>query len=305
MRDRLSMLLVHHASRITHHASRITDQDRSDRSGQISMIQSYSTGKSVRLRRLFDGETGRSVIVAIDHGIGGSPQGLPRLVPDVAALLEGGPDGLILSAGALRRLAPALDGRRAPGILVTVDYGGGTTLPGGGGPRGEEHRLLLGIEDALRLGADGVKVVLNFGRESLNVHADNVVMIASLARAADAWGVPVLVEPVVWGRAATEEQRRDPQVLHHICRIAVELGADIVKLPFPSDVTVFQEIVRATPVPIVILGGPKMESAKDVIETARSAVAAGGAGVAFGRNVFQHPEPAAIVRALREAVHQS
>src|SRR5437870_618538 len=151
------------------------------------MIQSQSTGKSVRLGRIFDRETGRAVIVAIDHGIGGAPEGLRRLVPDVETLVAGGPDALILTAGALRRLAPVLGGRPGPGILVTVDYSGGSTVPGGGS-RGEEHRLLLGIEDTLRLGADGVKVVLSFGRESVNVHAENVAMIAGLARAADAWG---------------------------------------------------------------------------------------------------------------------
>jgi DhnA family fructose-bisphosphate aldolase class Ia len=267
------------------------------------MIDSRSSGKSIRLGRLFRGDTGRSVIVAIDHGIGGAPEGLANLVGDMSKMLEGRPDGLILSAGALRRLAPVLAGREGPGILVTADYGGGNTLPGGGGGRGEQYRLLLGIEDALRLGADGVKVVLVFGRESLQVHSENVAAIATLARAADSWGVPVLVEPVLWGRTASEEQRRDPNVLRHICRIAVELGADVVKAAFPSDDAAFADIVRAIPVPVVILGGPRMERPEAALDTARRAVAAGAAGVAFGRNVFQAPDPAEMIRGLRAAVH--
>src|SRR5436309_15605207 len=107
----------------------------------MSILQTYSTGKSIRLGRIFARETGRAVIVAIDHGIGGAPEGLRRLVPDVEALVAGGPDALILTAGALRRLAPVLAGRPGPGLLVTVDYSGGATLPGGGN-RGEGHRLL-------------------------------------------------------------------------------------------------------------------------------------------------------------------
>src|SRR6476660_500500 len=123
------------------------------------MFESSAPGKSIRLGRIFQRDTRRSVIVAIDHGIGGSPEGLSQLIPDVTALLEGEPDGLILTAGALRRLAPVLAGRRGPGLLVAVDYSGGATVPGSPG-RGEEHRLLLGIEESLRLGADGVKALL-------------------------------------------------------------------------------------------------------------------------------------------------
>jgi DhnA family fructose-bisphosphate aldolase class Ia len=268
------------------------------------MFENRATGKEIRMGRLFRRETGRSVIVAIDHGMGGAPAGLGNLVADMEKLLTGEPDGLILSAGALRRLAPVLSGRGGPGILVTVDYGGGSTIPGGGN-RGEEHRLLLGIEDALRLGAEGVKVLLVFGRESLQVHANNVQAIAGLARAADSWGVPVLVEPVLWGRTTSDEQRRDSQVFRHICRVAVELGADIVKAPFPPDEEAFADVVRGTPVPVVILGGPKMESPDAVVETARRATRAGAAGVAFGRNVFQAPDPAGMIRSLREAVHGS
>jgi fructose-bisphosphate aldolase, class I len=266
------------------------------------MIQTSSPGKTIRLGRVFDHQTERTVIVAIDHGIGGVPSGLANLIPDVEALLTGEPDGLILTAGALRRLAPVLAGRGGPGILVTVDHAGGATLPGTSS-RGEEHRLLLGIEDCLRLGADGVKTLLIFGREELRVHAENVALVAALARAADAWGVPLLVEPVLWGRTATEEQRHDPRVLRHICRIAVELGADVVKAAFPGDDAAFHEIVATTPVPIVILGGAKMERPEDAIETAARAVRSGGAGVAFGRNVFQHKDPAGMIRSLRAVVH--
>jgi fructose-bisphosphate aldolase, class I len=269
------------------------------------MTQLFNTpapGKAVRLGHIFQRESGRSVIVAIDHGIGGAPEGLAELVPQTAALLEGEPDGLILTAGALRRLAPVLAGRRGPGLLVAVDYSGGSTIPGGTS-RGEQYRRLLGIEEALRLGADGVKALLVFGRESLEVHAENVAMITDLARAADVWGVPLLVEPVLWGRTATDEQRRDPRVLRSICRIAVELGADIVKAPFPADDASFAEVTRASPVPVVILGGPRMENAEAVVDTARRAVRAGGAGVAFGRNIFQHADPAAMIRRLRTVVH--
>ena len=113
--------------------------------------------------------------------------------------------------------------------------------------------------------------------------------------------MPLLVEPVVRGATATDEERRSPQVLRHICRIGVELGADVLKVAYPGDPEAFRGIVAELPVPVVVLGGPRMESPRDVLAAAASAVAAGAAGLAFGRNVFQAPDPPALLRALRRS----
>jgi class I fructose-bisphosphate aldolase len=147
-------------------------------------------------------------------------------------------------------------------------------------------------------------MLLIFGRESLEAHTENLHQVAAVAHACEAWGMPLLVEPVVWGRTATDEERRSPQVLRHICRIAVELGADVLKVGYPGDAAAFREIVAEIPVPVVILGGPRMERPRDVVATAAGAVEAGAAGLAFGRNVFQAADPTAMLRALRQVVHE-
>src|SRR5690242_7089161 len=124
------------------------------------------SGKAVRLGRLFDRRSGRTIIVAVDHGIGGAPAGLAHLERDLGALVAGEPDALIMTPGAARRAASLLGARGAPALMVAVDVAGGSTLPGGPG-RGETYRVHTTVEDALRLGADGLKMLLIFGRESL------------------------------------------------------------------------------------------------------------------------------------------
>jgi DhnA family fructose-bisphosphate aldolase class Ia len=102
----------------------------------------------------------------------------------------------------------------------------------------------------------------------------------------------------------TAEDRENPQILKHICRIGFELGADILKVPYTGDVETFREAVDICPLPIVILGGAKMATERDALVTVAEAIEAGAIGVAFGRNVFQHPNPTGMIKALRKVIHE-
>lgn len=159
------------------------------------------------------------------------------------------------------------------------------------------------VEELLRLGADGVKMLLIFGRESAAGHAENIERVAGMARACEVWGVPLMVEPVLWGRTVPEAERAHPRRVQSIARIAVELGADLLKVPHPSDPEAFRTLVEASPVPVLILGGPRAETEREMLAGVAAALAAGARGVAFGRNVFQQRDPAATVRALRALIH--
>src|SRR5919201_1038994 len=152
------------------------------------------TGKTVRLNRLFDARSHRTVTVAVDHGIGGVPTGLEHPCAALATILVGEPDGLILTPGMLKSCADLFSGRGRPALFAAADVSPGATFPGGPGG-GEEYRLMAGVEELLRLGADGVKMLLIFGRESTAAHADNVERVAAMARACESWGVPLMVEP--------------------------------------------------------------------------------------------------------------
>jgi class I fructose-bisphosphate aldolase len=260
------------------------------------------SGKAVRLGRLFDRESRRAIIVAVDHGIGGAPAGLEHFVRDLGPIVAAGPEALILTPGGAKMASPLLAARGAPALMVAIDAACSATFPGG--PRcGESYRVHTTVEEALRLGADALKMLLIFGRENLAVHAENLHQVAATAHACERWGVPLLVEPVVWGAAAGEEERRSPRVLRHICRIAVELGADLLKVTYPGDPQAFREIAAEIPVPVVILGGPRMETREEVLRVVAEAVGAGAAGLAFGRNIFQADDPPALLHALRGVVH--
>src|SRR5436309_3104208 len=185
------------------------------------------TGKVIRLSRLFDARSHRSVTVAVDHGISGVPTGLERPREALAAIVAGEPDGLIVTPGLLKSCADLFTGRGGPALFAAADFAPGSTYPGGAGG-GEEYRLMAGVEELLRLGADGVKMLLIFGRESAAGHADNVEQVAAMARACESWGVPLMVEPVLWGRTVPEGERAHSGRVQSIARIAIELGADLL-----------------------------------------------------------------------------
>jgi DhnA family fructose-bisphosphate aldolase class Ia len=162
--------------------------------------------------------------------------------------------------------------------------------------------MLASVEDALALGADAVKVFLVGGQAELAGFADNVTRLAKTARACQRTGVPLIVEPTLWGERVGSAQQRDPTLVAHMCRIAFETGADVLKIPYPGTETL-GELVSALPCPILVMGGSTAESMEDTVAFAGEVVAAGARGIVFGQRVWQSPDPAYTVRALCAAVH--
>lgn len=261
----------------------------------------HSPGKSIRLSRLFDDASGRTVIVAVDHGQDhGVQPGLENMGATLAALREAGPDALLLRPSMLKRYHRLLQGKGAPALIVGLDSRWTQTVPLG--PElGEEHELLVSVEEAARLGADAVKILLIFGRNDIGVHAKNVKAVAKVIEASEKAGIPVMVEPTLWGLGIPKEAQNDPERVPHIARIAFELGADILKLPYAPGV--FGEITEALPVPITILGGPKADSESAFWAMVEQAVSEGVRGVAFGRNVWQAADVRKQVERLKAIVH--
>jgi len=258
-------------------------------------------GKALRQARLFDPKSGRSVVVAVDHALDhGDIPGLDDMEKTLAALMEEPPDGLIIRPGTLKRYHHILAQRGGPALIAALDSRMTSSLPGGEAI-GEEHRLAATVEEALALGADAVKVLLIFGRKDLRVHADNLERVARVIAAGDRWGVPVMVETVLWGLSVPKERQNDPQLVPHIARIGAELGADIIKAPYAPGV--YASLTRRLPVPVMILGGGRVDREEDFYASVAQAMAEGAAGVAIGRNVWQAKDPARVVRRLKEIVY--
>ena len=243
------------------------------------------------MRRIFAAD-GRSVIVACDHA-GYMGQGPPH-GPAMASIVSGGPDAVLATLG-LARSCPDILARC--GVILRVD-GGFSDL--GEPPKGDVTDLLHGAELALRLGADAVAVMAFPGDPDERV---SILRLATLASECELLGLPVMAEVLPGGFS-----RALPWSVENVARgarIAAELGADIVKTVAPEDPADFRTVVDACPVPVVALGGPPMPSEDAVVTVASGVVAAGAAGIAFGRNVWGSPDPAGLVARLVAAVHHT
>ena len=260
----------------------------------------HSVGKTVRLARLFHRD-GKSMMLAIDHG---KSRGMVRGLEDTRNILnwvmQARADAVLLNPGMFRRYVAMWTDRTSPGVILALDTHLTNTLPGMTN-EAQSYRLLSTVEEAVALGADAVKVVLAFGRRDLEVHADNVKLVSQVVRESEGLGIPVMVEPVLWGDAVEQEHLSDPSVIANICRIAVELGADVVKAPYATGI--FADLCKALPVPITLLGGATTNALEDLYGAVRRGLAEGVRGVTFGRNIWQQQDPEAVWRDLYRIVH--
>ena len=247
------------------------------------------TASRRRLGRIF-GPDGRTVIIALDHGlIDGPCPGFERPADTIAAVVAGGPDAVLTSGG----IAAAFAAELSPVGLILRSDGSTTGLwPDGPAPAG----TFFGPEDALRLGADAVAVTARPGSDS---EAATLEILARTAAEARRWGLPVMAEMVPEGLGAGTGPERQTEAVALAARLGAELGADLIKAPFCPD---YARVTASTFAPVVILGGSKGSEA-DTLAAVRDALDAGAAGVAMGRNVFQSPDPAAMTRALAAMVH--
>jgi class I fructose-bisphosphate aldolase len=253
--------------------------------------------------RIFNAESGRTLIIPADHGLVlGAIAGLENPRRLLESLEPLGVDATLLSPGLARRHADIFAHRAAPARVLTVDMPLLSTVPGESSEV-RAYNMVASVQDALRLGVECVKALLVWGIEP-SVERENIRLIANLARECEAQEMPLMVEPVLWGAAIAEDRRSDPALIAHACRITVELGADIVKAPYVADMQALGALVRNSPVPVVILGGPRIDDAHAVLRIAERARDAGVKGIVFGRNVFQRPNAASMIRALRAIMHE-
>ena len=253
-----------------------------------SPFSAVSAGKRRRFRHLFRAD-GRALFVAMDHpaymGVG--------VTPDAAAAIAAGRPDAVLATWQLARARPeALAGS---GLVLRVD-GGISDL--GDPPPADTTSLLYSAEQAMVLGADAVVIMAFPGTPD---EERSLGRLGQLAAECELLGLPVLAESIPGGWPRTV-----PWTAENVARgarIAVELGADIVKTLCPGPPEEFAAVAEAVPVPVVALGGPKVDDEDQVVALARGVVEAGGAGVAFGRNVWGSDDPAALVGRLLDAVH--
>lgn len=245
-------------------------------------------GKAKRLKRIFRAD-GRTLIVPMDHGVTGGPiPGLVDMQGIVNKLLAGSVDAVILHKG----IAGNVDTGRA-GLIVHVSAS--TKL----GPDPLRKTRVCSVEEALRIGADGVSVHINVGAET---EPEMLTEMGEIAGECDAYGIPLLA--MMYPRGPKIQSEHDPGAVAHAARLGGELGADIIKTNYTGSIETFKHVIQGCPVPVIIAGGPKAETPKEVLEMTYNSLQAGGKGVSIGRNVFQHENPTAMVKALSAIIHE-
>jgi putative autoinducer-2 (AI-2) aldolase len=242
-------------------------------------------GMQSRLARVFRPATGRTVMLAIDHGyFQGPTSGLERVDLSIVPLLPYA-DALMTTRGMVRSTIPPA---AAPPIVLRAS-GGPSVLR-----ELSNEQLAVGMEDAVRINACAVAVQVFIGGE---YETQSVRNMTRLVDAGQRYGIPVLAVTAV-GRELT----RDARYLRLATRICAELGAHVVKTYYCEPD--FGTVAAACPVPVVMAGGKKLPE-RDALTMAYRAIDEGAAGVDMGRNIFQSDHPAAMIRAVGAVVHES
>jgi DhnA family fructose-bisphosphate aldolase class Ia len=241
-----------------------------------------------RLNRIF-GADGRALIVAMEHAaIFGPGKGTEDPGQTIQQVIAGGANAIMASFGIVKRFVREL----APVGLILRSDGAPTII----GPD-EPAPVWFGVEEALRLGADGICISAFPGHHTEQQSLDN---LATIAREAHKWGVALQGEMVPGGMTADPAERTVEQVAL-AARLGCELGADWVKVPY---VPGFERVIRGCYKPVVILGGTKRGTTRELFAEVRAALDAGAAGVTMGRNIWQSDDPEAMTAALAALIHE-
>jgi fructose-bisphosphate aldolase/2-amino-3,7-dideoxy-D-threo-hept-6-ulosonate synthase len=247
-------------------------------------------GKEIRIERIMDRNTGRTVIVPMDHGFTlGQIEGLLDMTKTISEVSEGGANAIVLHKGLVKR------GHRRHGrdIGLIIHLSGSTSL----NPDPNDKVLVCTVEEAIALGADAVSIHINLGAPNESKMLEDA---ARVVRDCNRWGMPLLVMIYPRGKGVDPIA---PATVGHCVRVAEELGADLIKTNYTGNPGSWKRIVSACSVPVVIAGGEKAGDL-ETLQAILDSVHAGGGGVCVGRNAFQRDDTRSFVKALYKVVHE-
>jgi 3-hydroxy-5-phosphonooxypentane-2,4-dione thiolase len=242
-------------------------------------------GLANRLARMFSPTSGNTVMLAVDHGyFMGPTRRLENATATIAPLLPHA-DALALTRGVLRRCVPP----SATTPIVLRVSGGATVLQ----DDLSHEAVTTSMAEAVRLNVSAVAMSVFVGAPHEH---ESLVNLGHLVDDGEAAGVPVMAITAV----GKELEKRDARYLGLACRVSAELGAHVVKTYYCEG---FSKVVEGCPVPLVVAGGPKLDSDRAALELARSAIDEGAHGIDMGRNIWQSDHPVPMLKALRAIVH--
>ena len=248
------------------------------------------SGKDIRLERIMDRNVGRAVIVPVDHGMTMGPiAGLVDMKETIDHISEGGATGVVMHKGVVPY------GHRSFGrdIGLIVHLSASTSLS----TDPNAKVLVTTVQEALKMGADAVSIHVNIGADTEPYMLKD---FGAVARECKEWGVPLLA--MIYPRGKSIQNAYDVDLIKQCARVGMEMGADIVKTSYTGDIDSFREVVKGAIIPVIIAGGPMMNSDKELLQMVADSIEAGGRGVSIGRNIFQHRDVTGMTRAIADIV---
>lgn len=244
-------------------------------------------GMKNRLSRIIKPETGKTVMLAIDHGYFLGPLSKLEDPRKTVEPLLPYADALMLTRGILRA---SIDPETPVPMVLRVS--GGNSIVG---EDLSNEDITVAVKDAVRLNVAAIALSIYVGSK---YEHQTLVNLSRLVDEGQEYGIPVLAVTAV----GKELEKRDARYLSLACRIAAELGADFVKTYYCEN---FEKVVKSCPVPLVIAGGPKLNTEMDALNIAFDAIRLGARGVDMGRNIWQSPHPVPMIKAIRAIVHEN
>lgn len=244
-------------------------------------------GMKNRLSQIFKPDTGRAVMLAVDHGYFLGPTTKLEEPRNTIEPLLPYCDAIFITRGILRSSVDA-----TVNTPVVLRVSGGTSVIG---KDLANEGITTSVKEAIRLNVAGMGLSIFVGSD---YEHESLLNLSSLVNESEECGIPVLAVTAV-GKGL---EKRDVRYLSLCCRIAAELGAHMVKTYYCED---FEKVVQGCPVPVVIAGGPKLNTELDVLELTYNAIQQGARGVDMGRNIWQSDFPVAMIKAIRAIVHEN
>jgi DhnA family fructose-bisphosphate aldolase class Ia len=242
-------------------------------------------GKQIRLERIVDRNTKKTVIVPLVHGIGMGPiEGIKDIANVVDVVSLAGANSIVLNKGIIRRAHRGAG--KDIGLIISLS----------GSCDSSDEAQICTVEEAIKLGADAVRASIP-ARNKIPTCA--LEMLGNITQKSSEWGVPFIVMVGL----EKETQPGDLALITKGARIGAEMGADLVTVPYPGSMEALRELVGSIPVPVVVKGGEKTGSELRLLEMVKNSMQAGAIGVSVGRNVFQYKKPGNMIKAISAIVH--
>ncbi len=236
---------------------------------------------------------GRGVWFPIDHGASDYPaKGLENLEEVIAAVVRGGADAIIAHKGVISTFGHLHPGHMIAHLSASTRHAG---------KRSDDKVLVGSCEEMLSRGAVAVSVQVNLGSE---YEADMIERMGAVTEEAHLLAMPSLGMIYARGPGLNLMSDDETKGIAHAVRLGFELGCDVVKTSWTGDTSSFAKVTAAVPIPVLIAGGDSQMGDLGLLKMIHQAIGAGAAGVCMGRQIFTHPDPEKITRAIVQIVHE-